>query len=190
MKKRMVMLAIGAMLAAALIAGGAYAYFSDTETSSGNQFSAGSLDLVLGTAGSMPISFINMVPGSSGSSYIQVQNQGSIVAELRISGQNLVDAEGMNYEPETNTAEPGDLSSNVDIEIFVDANANGLRDAGESLLWSGKLNAFNGATVTYGEMAIGATVNIGIYYSVPTTVGNEIMGDTVTFDIVFVLQQV
>lgn len=190
MKKKIAMLAIGAMLAVALVGGGVYAYFNDTETSSGNQFSAGNLDLVIGTAGSMPMTFNNLVPGSSGGSYIQVQNQGSIAADLSLAAQNMVDSEGANYEPETNQVAPGDLSANVDIRVFVDANANGAYDAGETSLFYNKLNTLAGTSVTYGSLASGASVNIGIAYSVATSVGNDIMGDTVTFDIVFTLQQV
>jgi spore coat-associated protein N len=45
--KKIIGLAISGLLLLALVAGGTYAYFSDTETSSGNSFTAGTLNLVV-----------------------------------------------------------------------------------------------------------------------------------------------
>ncbi len=185
MKRKILMLLVGATLAIALLGGGVYAYFSDPETSSGNQFTAGSLDLVLGGSGSSSMSFSNLAPGYSGASSMQLDNIGSIGGTLSMTAQNMVDGEGSNWEPETNTVEPGDLSANVDIAVFVDTDGDSVWDAGETLLWSGKLNALPGNNINCGSLAGGGTIDIGIYWSV----ANDIMGDTTTFDIVFTLAQ-
>jgi len=188
-KRKIAMLAIGAMLAVALLGGGVYAYFSDTESSPGNQFAAGTLDLVLGGSGSSTISVSNMAPGSSGVALIDAQNVGTIGGTLTMTVSNLVDSEGTNPEPETNIVPPGDLSANVDLTLFIDVDHSGTFNLGDTTLWSGKLNALSGVNANCGTLAGGATMNVGVYYSVATSVGNDIMGDITTFDITFNLQQ-
>jgi predicted ribosomally synthesized peptide with SipW-like signal peptide len=69
------------VFAVAAIAGGAtYALFSDTETSAGNTFTAGTLDLELGgTIQTAPINLPNMKPGdSTGVKTFIMNNVGSI----------------------------------------------------------------------------------------------------------------
>jgi spore coat-associated protein N len=189
MKKKIAMLAIGAMLAVALVGGGVYAYFNDTENSSGNQFSAGSLDLVLGGTGSASMSFANVAPGSVGVATMNVANQGTIGGTVTMTAANMTDDEGATWEPETNTVAPGDLSAKVDIVVFVDINHDGAYNAGDSTRWTGKLSALPIALVSCGSLAGSASMDIGIYYSVDPLVGNDIMGDIVTFDLVFTLTQ-
>jgi spore coat-associated protein N len=190
MKKKIMMLLVSATLAIALLGGGVYAYFSDTETSSGNSFTAGSLDLVIGGSGSSSIVLTGLAPGNSGSSSIQLANNGNIAGNLSMTAGNLVDGEGTNWEPETNTAPPGDLSANVDVVVFVDVNSNGLHDDGAGNdLWTGKLSTLPSNNINCGSLAGAGTTHIGFYWSIATSVGNDIMGDTTTFDIVFTLQQ-
>ena len=189
MKKKVAMLAIGAMLAVALVGGGVYAYFNDTETSSGNQFSAGSLDLVLGGSGSATVSFSNVAPGSVGVATMNIANQGTIGGAVTMTGANMVDGEGDNWEPETNTAEPGDLSAQVDITVFIDIDHDGSYNAGDSTRWTGKLNALPSVMISCGSLAGSSSMDIGMYYSVDPLVNNDIMGDIVTFDIVFSMIQ-
>ena len=61
---------------------GTMAYFSDTETSNGNTFTAGTLDLTLGESGGAPISLTNMAPGDTASGTITVTNDGSLAGWL------------------------------------------------------------------------------------------------------------
>jgi spore coat-associated protein N len=190
MKRKIAMLLVSATLAIALLGGGVYAYFSDTETSSGNQFTAGSLDLVFGGSGSSSMVLTDLAPGNSGASSLQLDNNGNIAGTLTMTASNLVDGEGTNWEPETNTASPGDLSANVDIVVFVDANGNGIHDDGVGNdLWSGKLNTLPSINVNCGSLAGASSTHIGIYWSIATSVGNDIMGDTTSFDVLFTLQQ-
>ncbi len=189
MKKKIAMLLVSATLAIALLGGGVYAYFNDTEASSGNSFTAGSLDLVIGSAGVTTMSFTNLAPGYSGDDSIELRNDGSIAGSLSMTVANLTDSEGATWEPETDVTAPGDLSKNVDVTIFLDANGNGNYDAGDSNLWTGKLNTMSSVNIDLGDLAGSASVRIGFYWSVDTSVGNDIMGDVTTFDIVFTLQQ-
>ncbi len=81
MKKILISLSVIAAVAAIAV-GGTIAYFSDTETSSGNTFTAGTLDLTLGESGGAPITLTNMKPGDSGSGIITVSNVGSLAGKL------------------------------------------------------------------------------------------------------------
>jgi len=62
--------------------GGAFAYFSDTETSTGNTFTAGTLDLTLGETGGAPITLNNMKPGDTASGTMTVTNVGTLAGSL------------------------------------------------------------------------------------------------------------
>ncbi|RLC70464.1 MAG: hypothetical protein DRI26_07070 [Chloroflexi bacterium] len=186
-------------LIGALIGGGVYAVFTDTEASSSNQFAVGTLDLKVDDENpwtSTKISVSNLKPGDSGAVDCTLKNDGTIDgSSLTVDIQNLSDSEGTNPEPETDTTEPGDLSANLDLVLWVDDGAgggtanNGVRDGTEQLLYSGKLNAEAGPYSVTGGLAAGATTYIGIGYSIASSVGNDIQGDTCTFDIVFVLTQ-
>jgi predicted ribosomally synthesized peptide with SipW-like signal peptide len=71
------MMVIG--LVAALAGAGLYAYFSDTETSSSNTFTAGTLKISLGESETTEISISNMAPGDvTGDWVITITNTGTI----------------------------------------------------------------------------------------------------------------
>jgi predicted ribosomally synthesized peptide with SipW-like signal peptide len=71
------MMVIG--LVAALAGAGLYAYFSDTETSSENEFYAGTLDISLTESGEFGIDIGNMAPGDvTGDWVITITNDGSL----------------------------------------------------------------------------------------------------------------
>ena len=74
------------------IAGGAtFAYFTDTVSSTGNSFAAGSLDINLRSeGGSAPFNVTGMMPGESVKRYVTVVNDGSEDMQWRayISGGN------------------------------------------------------------------------------------------------------
>jgi len=60
--------------------GAAFAYFSDVETSSGNTFTAGTIDLSI--TGQTSITLTNMAPGDSDSASITVENVGTLPGSL------------------------------------------------------------------------------------------------------------
>jgi uncharacterized repeat protein (TIGR01451 family) len=123
----------------------------------------------------------NIKPGDTGSYDVTFKNVGTIDAStLTLSVINLIDDEGTNPEPETNTGTPGDLSGVVDIAI---------KD-GSTTLWTGTLSALAASSgVNLGSLAGEASKVITLEASVASTVGNDIMGDISTFDIVGQLNQ-
>ena len=187
MKRKIAMLAIGAMLAVALIGGGVYAYFSDTETSSGNGATAGTLDLVLNDNVAKVMSFSNVKPGDSGADNFKVRNAGSINGDLTVDISNIVNGPGTTPEPEP-LPDNGELGANMNVVFWIDSDNDKVQDVTEVELYSGTMN---GATLPSDSMAMtaGAETYIGFSWSIPTSVGNVIQGDTVTFSIGFTLNQ-
>ncbi|MFC1947702.1 TasA family protein [Chloroflexota bacterium] len=85
--KKILGLTVAAVLVIGLVGGGTWAYFSDTEETTGNIFSAGTLDLgVANAAGTNPtgsttatFAASDLYPGSTaGSGTLYVNNEGSI----------------------------------------------------------------------------------------------------------------
>jgi len=195
-----------------VIGGGVYAYFSDTETSAGNSFTAGTLDLTVDGANpwaSTKITVANMKPGDSGAVDCTLSNSGNLAGALTVDIKTLVDAQGTCTEPEC-VAEGGtynggsctgntavNLSSKMDMVVWVDNGAgggtanNGVMDGTEQQLFSGTLAAADAAATwsVTGGLGAGSTTYIGISYSIASSVRNEIQGDSSTFTIEFNLNQ-
>jgi predicted ribosomally synthesized peptide with SipW-like signal peptide len=173
---------------------GTYSYFSDTETSSGNKFSAGTLDLKVwnGTHwidSPLPVYFnvANVKPGDSGSCTVALKNDGTINGTAKIHIKNVENSEGTNPEPETDTAEPGDLGKYLVLKIWYDAEGNGFE--ADDLIVTDEVNDLNSVLTTLGPLGAGQTRNVKIDWELPSGVENDVMGDIVTFDIEFSLVQ-
>ncbi len=171
---------------------GTYSLFSDTETSSGNTFTAGTLDLkVDGKDDPNVVKYFdvgNVKPGDSGSQVIALSNTGTLDGTAKIHIKDVTNTEGANPEPETDTTEPGDLGTVLLITIQYDANNDGdYDDAGETIVTSTPINSLNSLTNVLGLLGAGASRNLKISWTVSG--GNEIMGDIVTFKIEFSLEQ-
>jgi spore coat-associated protein N len=199
-------------LVGALIGGGVFAYFSDVETSTGNSFTTGTLDLTVDGANpwaATKITATGMKPGSSGAVDCTVANGGNLAGSLTVDITGLSDGQGTCTEPEC-VAEGGtysggscsgntpvNLSAEMDIVVWVDDGTgggtanNGVKDGTEEQLFSGTLGAANtgGPWTVTGGLGVGGTTYIGISYSIDSGVGNEIQDDTSTFTIEFNLQQ-
>lgn len=186
------------VLVCALIGGGVYAVFSDTETSAGNTFAAGTLDLEVDDENpwvSVKISASAMKPGDSGAVTCKLINLGTLAgSSLTVDLTNLADSAGTTPEPEP-TPDNGELSANMDIVLWEDDGAGGgvagnaVQDGTEATLYTGKLNLEAGPYTVGSGLGAGATTYVGISYSIASSVGNEIQDDSCTFDIEFVLTQ-
>lgn len=111
-KKKLGMVAMSATLGLTLVAGGTYAYFSDTETSN-NTFAAGTLDLMVEPT--EIISIDNMKPGDSMIRDFELQNNGSLDMEtvLLDTDYSVIDAEGDNDE---------DFGEHIEVEFLYNAD--------------------------------------------------------------------
>ena len=99
--KKIIALAIAFMVCAGMTSIGTWAYFSDTQTSTGNLFAAGTLDLSPSTSGTGPtgkytvtaggnqangkVIFQKLLPGESGSITWVLTNNGTLSGNLTIA---------------------------------------------------------------------------------------------------------
>lgn len=163
---------------AAVVVGGTGAFFSDSETSTGNTFTAGSIDLSIGSqfssngnanggpttlpllsdnAGRALYTFTDLKPGDFGSGSFDLSvtsNEAYACAKTEVTGtpeNTVVDPENEAGDSATNGAFNGELQNFLQFAIFADLNGNGMRDALEPLnvnQYGGDSNGFSA-----GEMA-------------------------------------
>lgn len=186
-------------LMAALIGAGSLAYFSDTETSTGNTFTAGTLDLKVedknGNLVDEPLdlywpAFINnMKPGDSEFWWIDVKNTGTVDGTLSLAFLDFAEIGGDDCEPELALQGPGiaDLGSAVSLQIVYDDM--GTPSGSYEYLYNGALNGFSSGTPASFRLEAGDTDWVWVSISLPASTGNRVMGDEVSFKSEFTLEQ-
>lgn len=182
---------IGAV--AAIAVGGTLAYFSDTETSTGNTFTAGTLNLTVSDADPLVDKFTvtNVKPGDSSFKDWALKNTGSIDGSLDIAFSLLVDDENTVWESEgADAADSGELAENLSLTIYIDENGNNTYDSGsDTLVYQGMASGIVGEKLSNYAMAAAYNKSIRIEWSIGTGVGNNIQSDIAGFDITFELLQ-
>jgi len=205
--KKILGLAIAAMLIMATVGFGTWAYFSDTETSTTNAVLAGTLDLTL-DAGNSNVNILtgltNKAPGDSGQLYTVLKNVGSLTGELDIASgvvTNTGGAGGKEYEDGV-----GHLGGVAEIAIWIDVDESFAWSSGDiGLKYDGTTYAHptaldyaavnNYASKNWGgtggiqQMLTTAQDNFYISWRIPTSAGNNIQGDSFSFGLTFTLEQ-
>jgi predicted ribosomally synthesized peptide with SipW-like signal peptide len=147
MKKKL-SISILAILLVGVLAFGAVAYFSDTEASTGNTFTAGTLDLQLQNPVNLAFNLEKIKPGDQGDGKVTLHNAGNLSGDLIVKIQNLVEDENGVLEPETEAGDPGgagDLGLALKMAMFLDMNGDGAYNAGDiELEYSGNTNTTAG----------------------------------------------
>lgn len=171
---------------AVVVGAGTFAYFSDTEKSTGNYIAAGTLNLIV--AGEDPLSSNvtysdDVYPGWGDSTYFPVENDGSINGTLYLD-VSYTDGPGDTPEPEP-TPDNGELSQYLYVKIYYSEDAT--FDASE-VVWKGNVSDWSGE-IELGDLPAGATKYIKVEASIDSDVGNVIQGDTLTVDVTFKLKQ-
>jgi len=206
MKKTLGLILI-ALLTVGLVGGYTLAYFSDTETSNDNTWTAGTLNLVnviSGTAVDTDVIVTEqadglndkvqfgtvdpIVPGSSGTITWTLTNTGNVAGTLTLVADTTFTEGPAAMEPEL-TAENG-TPVGLDTSIMVWVTRGGtdiLGTTGTYVAMSGLEAALTDAVGQ--PLAGGASLVYVLNWEVPTTVGNEIQGDTAELDITFTLTQ-
>ena len=197
------MIGVVAMAAGA----GTFAHFSDTETSTGNTFTAGTLDLKVNGSDTdtLTLSVSDIKPGMSGSNHVVLKNAGSIAGELDVE-VDATESTGDYPEPEQVDDPDGDdalLDEEANFYLGLDPDDFSLSDDEDN---NGNIvdddEVFlidsEGGTPTIASDQIkdaaatldpSGTINFIIEYNVPDTVNNCIQGDGVNFDVTFTLEQ-
>jgi len=214
-----ILLSLSVIAALAAIAiGGTVAYFSDTETSTENTFSAGTLNLQVGDSDStlVKIELSNMKPGDTGNAANWlVKNTGSISGKLTVGVGAITNNENGCIEPEGDTScntTDGELGANLKVAFWMDVDKSGnwsngdyyLTSGGNKTPWAtgdgttlpsaayGILNSYNGKTWTDVQTNIANSSEAGnfrVEYDLPGGTGNIIQSDSSVFDITFTLNQ-
>lgn len=180
--KRTLVAALALVLVVGLAGAGTFAYFSDTETSIGNSFTAGTLDLEVGgqNPNSSPdFTLENVKPGDSGTVTYDLTNVGSIAGFLDLSGISVSDGPGATTEAEP-TPDSGELSACVQVVVTL----------GGTTVYSGPLSSILEAYDLDVSLAAGGSTTLTIEWSVGESVGNEIQGDVATVGLTIELDQV
>jgi spore coat-associated protein N len=201
--KKILVIVMASVLCLGLI-GGAFAYFTDTETSNGNIFQAGSMNLKYGINEAPTynntndyFSISNVYPGQSGSLYISFLNEGTVnAAHLKMAWNTLVDYENGRYEQEIGAGDltdTGDLSPFIEItHVWIDKDGNSTFDPGETNLIP--------ATVALSALAAGDDLDLGalntgvpeyvyIAWQINTAATSIIQTDSTTVNALFTLSQ-
>jgi spore coat-associated protein N len=201
--KKIVGLTMALLVTIGLVGAGTYAYFSDTESSTGNTLTAGTLDLNIDGANIAVTTFSAsaVAPGDSGTGSSTLANVGSLSGELDIATSAVVNtsgAGGTEYEGGS-----GELGASAQIAMYLDVDQSGSWTAGDIGLMSDGNTYTLPAALDYDEidnyssetwdavetMDATASDDIVVNWQVPAGAGNEIQGDEVSFDITFTLEQ-
>jgi spore coat-associated protein N len=201
--RKIAILSVAVLVIIGLVSAGTYAYFSDTESSTNNVLTAGTLDLNIdgGNVAVTTFTASAVAPGDSGSGSSTLANVGTMAGELDITTSavtNTTGAGGTEYEGGS-----GELGANAQIAMYIDVDQSGTWNAGDIGLQSnGAMYSFptalnydainNYASETWNAvetMGISASDNIVVNWQVPAGAGNDIQGDSVRFDITFILEQ-
>jgi spore coat-associated protein N len=201
--KKIMGLTIAALLIIGIVGGGTYAYFSDTESSTGNTLSAATLDLKIngGDAAITTFDVSNVAPGDSGSANSTLRNAGSITGELDVATSAITNtpyAGGGEFQDGT-----GDLGANAEIAMYIDIDMSGGPTAGDVGLKSDGTTYDPSVALDYdvidnydtenwdavANMATAVSYGYRVEWRVDTSIGNAIQGDSVSFDVDFVLEQ-
>jgi predicted ribosomally synthesized peptide with SipW-like signal peptide len=184
---------------AALVAIGTWAYFSDVETSTGNVFTAGTLDLKInGLDDPYVLQLVNIEAMPSETVVapkITVKNAGQNAGIFDLHFKNVVDYGGLNPEPEqvyeTANGIRDDISNALFVDIEVDYDQDGVIDQiliPDYWVTLGRLESIR-LDFPY---ALNASASWDLYLSfhLCANVDNWGQGDYTTFDIEFTLHQV
>lgn len=193
---------------ASIAVGTTIAYFSDTETSTGNTFTSGTLDLQVDNQNpwtSTVFSLSDVKPGDSGSVTIKLKNVGTLpkpggppwTSKVYITFENLEEDDVSCLEPEKEagdstcgSGEKGELAENLKIRVrdYWDPNCSANLRFDEEYTLAEWVKT-KGKTFLNDDMPAGDVNCIVIDWSIPTSTGNIIQSDKATFDIKFTLEQ-
>jgi predicted ribosomally synthesized peptide with SipW-like signal peptide len=188
---------LGVLLVAALAGAGTFAYFSDTETSSGNTFTAGTLDLTPDDPEAFVTGLTNLAPGEDNSPQsITVTNSGTLDGAEMDLDINITDEADDNPTAPDGTGvdmSATDYAATLRVDTLTwgltdllpsvsDANNNGYIDLSDVAAadLSNQDGLASGAT---GTLTLDVTQH-------ETEGGNDPQGDGVVIEVVFDLSQV
>jgi spore coat-associated protein N len=175
LNRRRVLAGIGIIGAASAGAGaGTMALFSDTESSTGNEVKAGTLDLQAG--GENPLStsqqFGPLAPGEGGEMTVPLKNVGTLAGTLDFVFTGT-SSEGDNPESESDTQGAGELGALLNVGISL----------GGDEVATGSFNDVIGLYENLTTLGASESTEMKIEWDLPSDAGNEVQGDVVSVNL-------
>lgn len=198
MKKIMPLVAsIALILIAGIFASaGTMAWFNDVETSDGNTFTAASLDLNVdgGDINVVKFTVSNMRPGNQPKGTFTLTNVGTINGYLDLENIVVTDYENVRIEPEISAGDTtdgvGELSSVVNLRLFIDYGCDGWISTGDIVFFNGKVNTLPGNFELDEPINAASTLCIVALFDWWSTPNDNLaMTDSMVLDIGFELAQ-
>ena len=209
--KKIIGLSIAALLIIGIVGVGTFAYFSDTAASTGNTWTAGTLVLSESTTGTAvkatmagagpningSVQFSLIKPGSSGTITWTLNNSGTLPGTLTMpaGASPLTDISFNENLPENAPEHAADPTDAIGLgqELMVWVTRFDGTTTTDVIGTTGTYVAMSGLAALSSEssiMAAGGSLVYVLNWQVPTTVGNEIQGDSANLDISFHLEQI
>ncbi len=186
----------------AAASGATVAYFSDTETSANNTFTAGTLDLSVDALNPLvhaTFAVTNMMPGEQKSGTYRLKNEGSLDGYIDIESITVTNTENGCNEPEatsgdTSCANPGvgegELQDNVTATLFTDTNCDGSINGAEVAFYHGLVKDLPTNFALNAAIVSGTTQCIGTIFDWNSSANDNLaQGDGFTFALTFELGQ-
>jgi spore coat-associated protein N len=189
MKKRILLSLLIIVVVVAATATGAVALFTDQETSAGNAFTTGTLDLALANGTPLPFSVSDMVPGDVVYGGLQVSNSGSLDLRYAMSttadGANILD-EQLDLTIDVVTGAGVDTFWYTDDDVVGSANIYGP----DGVLSSAAIgDPTTGADAGDRTLATSANERLRFTVTLPIDTDNSYEGTTCTVAFVFDAEQ-
>lgn len=191
MKKVLISLAVMAAVAAIGI-GATVAYFSDTEQSVGNTFTAGTIDISVGEQGMVPVKLDDMKPGYVAYSNFTVVNSGTNPVNVTKEIKNIVTAENGVNEPEQVWYSAHEVTAKNDIDTVIKYDLSvKVYNSENVLVWNQTLNDEDKTIAEkmnqpsfLGMIPVGYHMDVVESYHMDAAAENWAQSDTMSFDIV------
>jgi len=182
--------------ASAAVGAGTFAFFSDTESSSNNQVTAGTLDLTGAANGAISIS--DAAPGDA------LPNSGTYEITATYDASSTIDPIEVdlavtNSEPSSEPSEPSnstDQSASAFAQQLTVDTANLLKDGSvqadlTSTQGVSTADDLGGLSLddAFGDVSPGTSVGLELAFTFDTDTGNEFQADGLAMDVQFVGQQ-
>lgn len=208
--KRILLSLITIGIVSAGVFGATKAFFTDTEKSVGNTFSAGTIDIAVDNENpwsrSTPYQFMDMKPSQTEYANFIIKNVGTNPANVWKKIENIVTNEGVMTEPEC--AEYGgtwvdygdhcsggweghDIHNYIDYDLSVE-----VWNAGNVKIWWQTIYNKNvtisqtaGTNIYLGMIPVGWSMKVTQSYHMKESVTNWAQGDKMTFDITLTAEQ-
>jgi predicted ribosomally synthesized peptide with SipW-like signal peptide len=195
---------------AAIAAGATISYFSDSETSNGNSFSTGTVDIDVdeGNPWTGKYEFANLEPGTSRDINFTIHNVGGYPVNVWKKISDLAITTGLQSEPECiaengtwdesakecsgMTAEDNEIDKMTDYSLRVELyrNCAGIK-IWDQTIYNGNytVNQIKETDMILGMIPKGDCLKVYQNYKFKLAAGNKYQGDKMTFDIKVIAEQ-